>query len=226
MTRSLPALVAALAVGLLPLPTFAEQGNRGRDSGESCPPRLAKREPACIPPGQVGRQERRDRNSEDRALEFLNEFAQDRDEDRDRAEDNDAEEALAIVGALVGLALLERASRDDEPEVAEPAPVAVAPWSPPEIPARPDTLAFAEEPDTRFMQAAPPVILAEPASPPFDMAPAELPPVEAAPVEVAPVQAAPAVRIPPPPPAAVGAPTSDEISEVFERAESSGATGF
>lgn len=226
MKRSLPALVAALAVGLLPLPTFAEQGNRGRDRGESCPPGLAKRDPACIPPGQVGRQERRDRNAEERALEFLNGFAQDRDEDRDRAEDNDAEEALAIVGALVGLALLERASRDEEPEVAEPAPVAAAPWAPPEIPARPDTLAFAEEPDTSFIEAAPPVVLAEPASPAVEVAPVEAAPVEAAPVEAAPVEAEPAVRIPPPPPAAAGAPTSDEISEVFERAESSGATGF
>ncbi|CAA9428418.1 MAG: hypothetical protein AVDCRST_MAG15-2670 [uncultured Rubellimicrobium sp.] len=221
MTRSLPALVAALAVGLLPLPAFAEQGDRGRDRGESCPPGLDERDPACIPPGQVGRQERRNRNAEDRALRFLNELARDRDEDRDRAEDNDAEEALAIVGALVGLALLERASRDDEPEMGEPAPVAVAPWTPPEIPARPDSLAFAEEPDMPFIEAAPPVVLAEPASPAVEAAP-----IEVAPVEVAPVEAAPAVRIPPPPPAAAGAPTSDEISEVFERAESSGATGF
>ena len=216
MTRSLPALVAALAVGLLPLPAKAEQGNRGRDRGEFCPPGLAKRDPACIPPGQVGRQERRDRNAEDRALRFLNELAQDGHEDRNRAEDNDAEEALAIVGALVGLALLERASRDHEPEVVEPAPVAVAPWAPPEIPARPDTLAFAEEPDAPFIEAAPPVVLEEPASRLIEVAPVEAPLVEAA----------PAIRIPPPPPAATGAPTSDEISEVFERAESSGATGF
>ena len=52
MTAPLPALLAAfaaLALAAAPAPTEAGGGSR------HCPPGLAKKNPPCIPPGQVGR---------------------------------------------------------------------------------------------------------------------------------------------------------------------------
>jgi hypothetical protein len=128
MTRALPAALAAVALLLGPLPAQAERGN-GRGVGNGgCPPGLAQRDPACVPPGQA--RGNRDEDEEVRLVE--------RDDDR-------TDEALAIVGALMGLALLERAAREErnaETEVLpapEPSPDGEL-FLVPRAPARPEFL--------------------------------------------------------------------------------------
>ncbi len=80
MTNRLPAAVAALTFLIVPLAASAEPGNgngngRGHavlsESGAFCPPGLARRDPACVPPGQARRAlteaERAERREERRA---------------------------------------------------------------------------------------------------------------------------------------------------------------
>lgn len=186
MKMSLPVLLAAVSMALAPTHAFAE---RGRD--RHCPPGLADRHPACIPWGQVRRE-----------LE------------RSTRDDDDAEAALAIVGSLIGLALLDRASRERDDDEAREVAAAPVPWSPPEIPARPDSFAFLNEPE----------------QPPAEAPDAAIPPAAAEAVAEAPVVGAgnpePSLIPPAPPLADDVAPTSEDLAEAFERAQQHGDTGF
>lgn len=79
MTKIVPAAATALALLLLPALASAEpgQGNgrglivRGEDGWRFCPPGLARREPACVPPGQarqmISDEEREQRRAQRRA---------------------------------------------------------------------------------------------------------------------------------------------------------------
>jgi hypothetical protein len=186
MKTLLPALLAALSLAVQPLPV------RSEGSGYPDVLRLADWDGAEI--------------------DLLRQLLDDRSERRERRErrdrdDNDGDAAVAIVGALIGLALIDRASRDEEavPREVEriPDPLPSAPWIPPEIPARPDSLALRDEP-----------------TPPPDSAFAMEPPAAAA-------EEVPRTLIPPPPPLAEdAAPSSEELADAFSRAQETGETGF
>jgi hypothetical protein len=168
MTRALPAALAAFAVLLSSLPAQAERGNGRGQGNDDCPPGLARRDPACVPPGQA----RGDRDDDEEI--WLAE----------RDDDHRNDEALAIVGALMGLALLERAAReerDEEPSVSPaPEPPSDDPlFLVPRAPERPDfieELAF-EEPSDAAVDDTPadpapapePVAAEVPAAPPPEM---------------------------------------------------------
>jgi hypothetical protein len=172
--------------------------------------------------------------------------------DDDKKRDRDAERALAIVGALMGIALLERASREEERREPDPPRIERQPEGVtampdfPDIPVRPGWIeSFAQSPRPA-PAPAPATSIGDAAIEDFAAAPAQTAPSDdvaddvaeddlvAAPAPAAPPPAAlapsaePSLRIPPAPPAAdASAPTgSNDVSEVFGRAVQDGQTGY
>lgn len=231
--KTLVTAAATISLLLAPLAEASPKNGRGNGNGNGngngawasgvhCPPGLADRNPACVPPGQAGRGEgearRADRDeqgeTENRSEELI-ELAED---------DRDGQEALAIVGALTALALIERARRNAEPEAAvAPAPIAPFPslLSFSEVPSRPSFIeALAAAPstgDATDLEAF--TSTAGPESPTQPVAAAET----AEPV------APPADRLVPLGTLATPVPTPQEetlLTDVFRRAAQDGGTGF
>lgn len=234
MKTIFPAGATALALLLTAVPAEATPGN-GRDNNNGarseagfCPPGLRDRNPPCVPPGQArradndddDRRDRRDRRQRGAAETILREAVR----GTESSEDRDAAQALAIIGTLMGLALLEQNAR----ERPEAAPVPPGPESEPsifsfsEVPSRPASIEALAAPPEFFSDAVDPgLAVTIPEAPPF-----------AAPEE-------PASLIPPPPPMARIEPLGDPLpgpvptpqeeailSDVFRRAADQGATGY
>ena len=150
--KTLATAAATLSLLLAPLAEASPKNGRGNGNGngngngawatgEHCPPGLAGRNPACVPPGQAGRgdEEARRADSDERGE------AEDVIEVADNDDDRDTQEALAIVGTLAALALIERARRNAEEEAAAaPAPITLAPAPP--VPVAPSFFSFSEVP--------------------------------------------------------------------------------
>lgn len=238
MKTLLPATLAAVATLLASTPADANprsgNGNGAWTEDGFCPPGLRNRNPPCVPPGQARRGGRdedrrdRDRDEEPRDLEpedILREIVRRADNDRENRgdEDRDAAQAMAIIGTLMGLALLEQNAR--EREDAAPAPVEPEPqrtFSFSDVPSRPASIEALASARDQFSDAADPgVVVPIPRTSP------------------SPVVEDPASLIPPPPPMARIEPLGDPLpgplptpqeeailSDVFRRAADSGTTGY
>ncbi|EPX82746.1 hypothetical protein ruthe_03207 [Rubellimicrobium thermophilum DSM 16684] len=154
-----------------------------------CPPGLARHDPACLPPGQqTGRQAVRDRGGDSGrgTLHLV----------RGEREQREAERAVALIGALLGLALLQqhREAGTEPAAVPDPAP------DPAPSGLAPATLAIARIPARpAWVEAA-----ARAMTGPADAEPLPIPP-------------------PPPAAASVPEPTIVDITGLFDRPLPSGA---
>lgn len=150
----------------------------------------------------------------------------------DRGDDDDAK-ALAIVGTLLGLALLERNEREEREEKTEPeAPSRAAEESErepeprdaikglvlPEVPARPSWL------EARAAEPPPLPDPEEEAAIDEEVAPEAGPDIEAQPAP----EEEPSIVIPPPPPMAEDVEhfTGRDVGEVLEEARRTGSLGY
>ncbi len=206
MKPILPAALAVLSI-LVPPVADAKPGN-GRGNGNAgaqdgfCPPGLADRDPACVPPGQAGGNEAHD-------VEPL----------QVAERDDEVEDALAIIGALFALSALERQARAEReaaeaepPPAPEPVQQAAPPLVLPRAPARPASIeALAAAPDDAPLGDA------------ADPGPSAAEPVSGPPVPLG----EPSPLIPPPPPLAENLPPAQlDVTDVLDGAGQDGATGF
>ena len=240
MKTLLPATLAATAMLLASVPADATPRN-GRGNGAwtasgFCPPGLSKRDPACVPPGQawggdVHRvQDLRDSGPEDILREIIRHADAEDDEDRDKAQ------ALAIIGTLMGLALLEQNARGRGAEAAPP-PAEPDPEPGPsyfsfsEVPSRPASIEALAAAQQTFGDIAPQPF-GDAADPDFALA-APPPATVQLPTEERGAPSAsstPPGRIVPlgePLPGPVPTPQEEALlSEVFRRAADEGSTGY
>ncbi len=217
MKITLPAILAALPVLFCDSAALAEPSRAGSDSewnvgrakSELCPSELFDRGMHFASSGgdrnvrgdKKGNESRRERRTEELVPEILSELLRE-----GASDDQRTDEAALIVGALLGLAALERASREavEEEDALETVPVpGLIPEADsslfPNIPARPAEIETAAAPEPDPVPLAPPTVVGEPS-----------------------------LVIPPPPPLAdiEDMDPSSDFSEALERAEQGGETGF
>ena len=142
MTKIVPAVMTALSLLILPVSGSAEpgQGNGngrglivlGEDGWRFCPPGLAGRDPACVPPGQarqaIADEEREQRRAQRRAERRAEraEARRESEQDFDGAKTEDGSEAIDTASLLAALLTPEKQPLASPSAPAQVTPVAEA----------------------------------------------------------------------------------------------------